>query len=121
MIGIYKITNKINQKSYIGQSINVERRLKSHKSNYKNKNNKTDLYLEMRKYGIENFTFEILKECSKEELNFYEEKFICYFDTFNNGYNLTTGGLSWKHRQAFREYISKVNKEYQAKKRQQRV
>lgn len=46
----------------------------------------------MRKYGIENFSFEIIEECKKEELNDKEKYWINYFNTFFNGYNLTTGG-----------------------------
>jgi group I intron endonuclease len=47
----------------------------------------------IRKYGPENFTLEILKECPEDELNFYEKYYITNLNTLNpNGYNLTNGG-----------------------------
>ena len=63
---IYKITNKINNKCYIGQTIKTaEERWKEHKRNininHSNCINKT-LYKAMRKYGIENFTFEVIQD-----------------------------------------------------------
>ena len=65
MIGIYKLTNKINNKVYIGQSINIENRFQQHKNNCLNENLKdynTKFYRALRKYGVENFTFEIIEE-----------------------------------------------------------
>lgn len=97
MIGIYKITNKINNKSYIGQSINIEQRWKEHKKRIYNLNcseyNKP-LYRSIRKYGLENFTFEVLEECSQELLNEKEQYWIKKFNSFEEGYNLTPGGDS---------------------------
>lgn len=93
--GIYKITNKINNHSYIGQSINITERWSNEKIDSKNENSKSYnsiLSQAFRKYGIENFSFEILEECSKEELNDKEKYYIQHYDTYNNGYNATTGG-----------------------------
>lgn len=102
--GIYKITNKINGHSYIGQSINIKNRWAAHKSYYKTnaptKNNKyynCNLYTAMRKYGIENFNFEILEECSKDLLDEREKYWINYYDTYENGYNMTKGGDGSPH------------------------
>lgn len=95
MIGIYKITNNLNNKSYIGLSINVEQRWQRHKSNYDNIDNKEygkALYRAFRKYGIENFTFEIIEECQESDLSNKEIYWISYYDTFSNGYNETPGG-----------------------------
>ena len=92
MIGIYKITNKLNGKIYIGQSINIEQRWKQHHQETKNGNKNTKLYLAMRKYGIENFIFEVLEQCSKDELNDREIYWIKKYDSFKNGYNMTPGG-----------------------------
>lgn len=64
MIGIYKYTNKINQKSYIGQSIQIEKRKKQHIQSAYNKNHinyYSDFYKAIRNFGIENFDFEILE------------------------------------------------------------
>lgn len=96
MQGIYKFTCKINNKVYIGQSVNIENRFKSHLSNYNNKNLKdynTKFYRALRKYGISNFSFEIIEEVkNKELLNSREIFWISYFDSFKNGYNSTQGG-----------------------------
>ena len=64
MIGIYKITKKENNKSYIGQSNNIERRFQEHKT-------KKDIPIEIaiQKYGVDAFDFEIIEECSLEELS----------------------------------------------------
>lgn len=95
MIGIYKITNIINGKTYIGQSVNIEKRFKTHKTNAFNKKNKEYnklLYRAFRKYGIENFIFEIIEECPKEMLNEKESHYIKLYNSNINGYNLTNGG-----------------------------
>ena len=93
MIGIYKITNKINNHSYIGLSTKVEERWKYHQSPYnQQRESYKSLYKAFKKYGIENFTFEILEECSIQELGEKEKYYITKYDTYKNGYNMTTGG-----------------------------
>lgn len=91
MIGIYKITNTINNKSYIGQSINIASRWAEHKRLSATKDQRI-IYRAIRKYGLENFTFEVLEECQEEELNNREIYWINFFDSFENGYNMTYGG-----------------------------
>lgn len=93
MIGIYKITNLINQHSYIGKSNNIHRRWEQHKSPYEwGRQPNSILYQAFQKYGIDNFQFEIIEECVIEELSEKEQYWIDYFDTFHNGYNMTAGG-----------------------------
>lgn len=93
MIGIYKITNKINGNSYIGLSTDIKRRWKDHKSEYNwNRESKKPLYQAFKKYGIQNFTFEVLEECFPEELSNKEKYYIELYDTYKNGYNSTSGG-----------------------------
>lgn len=93
--GIYKITNQINGHSYIGQSIHIQERWSDEKHRAFNPNeeeyNKT-LSKAFRKYGIENFKFEILIECEPSELNNQEIYYIALYNTYFNGYNETTGG-----------------------------
>ena len=87
MIGIYKITNKLNNKSYIGQSIDINVRWKNHISNSTQKNNpcyEYPLYKAFRKYGLENFKFEILKICKRKDLLKYERY---YYDKYSPEYN----------------------------------
>ena len=95
MVGIYKITNQINQKTYIGQSNDIERRFSQHKSPYEQKRfSEKPLYKAFAKYGIENFTFEIIEECSVELLNEREKYWISTLHSLihQNGYNIIAGG-----------------------------
>lgn len=100
MIGIYKITNNVNGKCYIGQSINIEQRWKDHKRaafNLKDSSYDYPLYRAMRKYDIKNFKFEVLEECNIEELNEKEIFYISKYDSYNRnkGYNQCVGGNSF--------------------------
>ena len=70
------ITNKINNKKYIGQSIRIETRWREHKNSYLRNDKNTHLYNAMKKYGLENFDFIILEERKKEELNNREKYWI---------------------------------------------
>lgn len=101
MIGIYKITNLINGKCYIGQSVNIQKRFISHKSiafNPKAKSYNYPLYRAIRKYGWENFYFEILEECKLEELNEREKYYISKYQAHGpKGYNLDDGGTGAIH------------------------
>ena len=87
MTGIYKITNKINGKSYIGQSINIKKRWENHKC--MNGNKEYPIYRAFRKYGVENFKFEVLEECEVEELAERELYYILYYESYGKGYNQT--------------------------------
>lgn len=95
--GIYKITNLKNNNCYIGQSINIIQRWKDHRKEAKDiysDKKEYPLYKAIRKYGIENFSFEILEECKVEELNQKEKEYIEKYNSFHNGYNQTLGGDS---------------------------
>ena len=94
-IGIYKIENLINGNKYIGQSQNINQRWRSHRAYAETKD--TPLYKAIRKYGIENFSFEILEECKIEELNDKEVYWINFYDSYRNGYNQTIGGDGNRH------------------------
>lgn len=96
MIGIYKITNIINGKIYIGQSINIQRRWNQEKNKAFNQNDAAYNQLlskAFRKYGVENFTFEVVEELSASALNEREEYWIGHFNSLTpNGYNAHNGG-----------------------------
>ena len=94
--GIYKIKNKINGKIYIGQSNNIERRWREHKSRSLNKENKDcnmKIYEAIKTYGLTNFELSIIEKCKKEELRDREIYWINYYNSmdFNFGYNTDNG------------------------------
>jgi len=85
MIGIYKITSPT-KKIYIGQSINVERRLNSYfKMNHCKQ--QVRLYNSFKKHGVDNHKFEIVEECSVEMLNDRERHYQEIYNTIDNGLN----------------------------------
>ena len=85
---IYKITNKINNKIYIGQSNNPIRRFSEHKYN----NSNSVIHRAINKYGVNNFTFEIIEE-DIPNYNEREKYWIKFYDCkCPNGYNETDGG-----------------------------
>lgn len=94
--GVYLITNKIDNKKYVGISNDIYHRWTEHKWRAFNKSsqeyNKT-LSKAFRKYGLENFEFSILKEekdaNKRKEL---EKDYIKFYDSYKNGYNDTIGG-----------------------------
>lgn len=85
----------VNNKVYIGCSNNIERRWNDHKTRAfsvsDREYNKT-LYRAFRKYGIENFRFSVVCECSIEEIKDKEIAIIDFYDSYKNGYNETLGG-----------------------------
>ena len=91
---IYKITNKINGKSYIGQTIqNVKERFYQHcatKCSQAILN--MVIHKAITKYGKSNFTIEVIEEVESANLNDRERYWIKYYDSYNNGYNSTEGG-----------------------------
>ena len=94
--GIYKITNQLTNECYIGQAIDIAERWKQHAkcglgidTPVGNK-----LYKAMQEYGIQNFSFEILEECPKVQLNEKEMYYINLYGSKEYGYNTTAGNKS---------------------------
>ena len=84
--GIYQIQNNLNGKKYIGQSENCYGRWLAHKSDYVIGDN--PLYQDMRKYGIENFSFKIIEKIPAYLLKKRQKDYILkYNTTAPNGYN----------------------------------
>lgn len=94
---IYKITNNINGKLYIGKTIyDLKTRFKQHLEKVNDEKIQYPLYRAMRKYGIDNFSIEEIETIDNEDiLNKREKYWINYYDTYiknNKGYNCTLGG-----------------------------
>ena len=91
---IYKITNTINQKVYIGKTLKtVEKRWQEHiRDSRKRDEEKRPLYSAFKKYGIENFSIEVIEECESSILEEREKYWIEFYGSFKYGYNATTGG-----------------------------
>jgi group I intron endonuclease len=111
---IYKIINKINEKIYIGCTINsLEHRLNEHFYRCLNTDYKSKLYNSIRKYGKENFEISLIDECDLSCIYETEKKYIKELNTFENGLNSTFGGegcLGYVHSPEIRKKISEGTK-----------
>lgn len=90
MVGIYKITNKITNECYIGQSTDIHARWAQHRRNAVAKDNvrKYALYRDMRRYGYSSFEFEVIEECKKSELDEREDYWIAKYSIDFHLYNI---------------------------------
>ena len=124
--GIYKWENRINHKCYIGQSIDLNKRLAHHFSNIKNNRYDNPLYRAIKKYGLENFDVTIIEvlEASDDLKSKLDEREVYYIQKYNsygkNGYNQTLGGdggiLGYKFTEEQREHVSKNSTKVAAEK-----
>ena len=115
---IYKCTNKLNGKIYIGKTT---KSFEGYcRKNILNALNRTDVkhgqkrrfYCALRKYGQGNFKWEVIERCGSLELNDREIYWIDFFDSFRKGYNLTKGGdggggIPYKRTNEIKSKISK--------------
>ena len=91
---IYKITNNINNKSYIGKTnLTIKERFQQHcNDRLRDECSSRPLYSAMNKYGIKNFQIEEIEECEPNKASEREIYWINYYDTYRSGYNATLGG-----------------------------
>lgn len=95
MVGyIYKITNILNGHAYIGQTI--QKPSDRWAAHCRKGSSKAEINMVIKKaiqkYGKQNFTFEVLEECDRDNLNEREQYYIALYNTYINGYNSTKGG-----------------------------
>jgi group I intron endonuclease len=113
---IYKVTNKINGKMYIGQTIkSLKIRKRNHLWCALNERDNYCFYNAIRKYGSESFDWEIMAEgiCLQETLNELEKHFICLYNTYHDGYNSTLGGgtsIGFRHSEKTKKKMSIMRK-----------
>jgi group I intron endonuclease len=88
--GIYKITNLTNGMCYVGQAANVADRWKQHikRGIGADPPTRNKLYPAMLAIGVENFSFELIEECSRDELNEKEQFWQEYFKAKEFGYSI---------------------------------
>lgn len=91
---IYKITNDVNDKVYIGKTLSsIEKRFHEHKKDSARVNMENrPLYRAMSKYGCDHFQVELIEEAPLEILSQREEYWISFYQSYENGYNATKGG-----------------------------
>lgn len=92
--GVYKITNLVNNMCYVGQAANVKDRWKTHikRGLGCETGPQLKIYSAMAEYGLENFTWELVVECSRENLSEQERYWIDLYHANTYGYNMTKGG-----------------------------
>ena len=91
---IYIITNDVNNKVYIGQTIQTLRKRFTGHCCYSKSDRSSSMYIKraIHKYGKDKFHISLLEECPIEKLNDREVYWISKYDSYNQGYNLTLGG-----------------------------
>lgn len=100
---IYKITNLVNGKIYIGQTIvPIEQRFQKHcwgTSDKDSYHKNMAIKQAIRKYGKNNFRIDLVENCDISQLDEREIYWINYYDSYNNGYNCTLGGQKTARKQ----------------------
>lgn len=115
LCGIYYIKNLMNNKYYIGQSVDILRRWRREKYDLNCEESAWNVHLQRswRQYGEENFEFQIVELCQPEQLDEREMHWITLYDSYNNGYNQSLGGggvNGWKHTSESKAKISESNR-----------
>ena len=112
--GIYMIQNKVNNKIYIGQAVDIEERWKKHKGALRSNrhNNHKHLQRAWNKYGEDNFEFTIICECDENQLNTMEEYYIFELESYDDrvGYNKTYGGGGCRATKETKKKMSEARK-----------
>lgn len=123
MVGIYTIRNRVNNKRYVGQSIHIDTRFKEHiKALKDNQHYNVHLQASWNLYGEENFSFEVLEECSREHLNDRETYWKKYYDpqTYNLGHTGNVHTMSLETREKMRKVMNELNSGLTTEERSQK-
>ena len=119
--GVYKITNTVTGDFYIGSSKDVKRRWGEHKrSSVLNRYSKYPLYLDMQKYGVDKFDFQILAEVEIEQLKETEQQFIEMQKPTYNNYNANGRNVD-RYKESQKEYHEYYDKEYYQQNREAKL
>ena len=105
---LYKITNIVNQKTYIGQTISPTQRWYAHQS--ASANPKVPLQFAIKKYGNHNFDFQIIAQCvSQDDANYLETELVKQYNSYianGKGYNATFGGMNAPKTEEWKQIMS---------------
>ena len=105
---LYRITNQLSGKVYIGQTNNPDYRWYQHRSYAKGNKHRQYIHRAMAKYGADNFIYEVIVTCrTTEDANAIEDVLIQQYDSRNKerGYNLNAGGFNGSHAEETKEKI----------------
>lgn len=108
MVGIYKIISP-NNRIYIGQSVDIEKRFKSYKRLYVKNQKQTKLHRSFIKYGVLNHKFEIVLECKESELNNYERYYQELYNCLEDGLNCNLTSTNDKSGKVSKETLQKMS------------
>ena len=119
--GVYIIKNLKNEKVYVGQSVDIKSRWRTHKRELNNNSHKNiKLQNAWNKYGRDNFSFEVILTCSKEELNSNEKYYVTKYNSYKDGYNMTFGGNdNTSYPKEFGEKISNTRNNFSKEKKEE--
>lgn len=122
MIGIYKIENLVNHKVYIGQSVDIKNRLRHHKQMLKNnKHFCSHLQKSWNKYGNDCFSFSVLEECLKEDLDTKEEYWLSFYGGYKSSQTYNQRGAGQESHSVSDETKEKLRKANLGKKATKRT
>jgi len=99
----------VTSKKYIGQTRHPEVRKSRHKYNSKHYSCHSHFYNAVSKYGWDAFVYGVIEETTLSELDAREAFWIAFYDTFNNGYNSTTGGEKYNVSEETRRKCREAN------------
>lgn len=106
---LYRITNKINDKVYIGQAANLSKRWSDHRRAVRLNKPTQAIHYAMIKYGLENFEFEVIAFCiNQENANYIETELVKQYESHistNKGYNITLGGMNAPKTEIFKQMM----------------
>ena len=111
MTGIYKITNIVTGKCYVGSTININKRFIKHKTELKcNKHHSLKLQNSYNKHGVNSFVYETIEECSEDIIIVREQHYIDLYNSYREGYNCAPKAgnrLGLKHSDESKRKMSK--------------
>ncbi|MDY0282629.1 MAG: GIY-YIG nuclease family protein [Salinivirgaceae bacterium] len=108
--GIYQIRNTVNGKRYVGSSVNMRARWRTHRTMLKHrKHHAQKLQNAWNKYGCKAFVFEVLLICAKEDLVFFEQRALDTLHAVRGGYNTSLGAEAYRRERNSKEHNARIS------------